>query len=145
MIFGMIEEAKDVTLNEMVLRLANRGLFPLAAAVLISGCESAAGYSKKDRTCIGAGTPDLLKRRQDWFDAQLDLDLARLVFIDETGLSTKMSRLRGRAICGEQCRSPIPHRHWKTTTLTGATQAFGHGRTHSPRWRDELDRVPDLR
>ncbi|TCM44834.1 MucR family transcriptional regulator [Rhizobium sp. PP-F2F-G48] len=32
---------------------------------------------------------DLLKRRQDWFDGQLDLDPVRLVFIDETGLSTK--------------------------------------------------------
>jgi hypothetical protein len=41
-----------------------------------------------------------LKRRQEWFDGQLDLDPARLVFIDETGLSTKMSRLRGRALRG---------------------------------------------
>jgi hypothetical protein len=37
--------------------------------------------------------PDLLKRRQDWFEAQFDFDPARLVFIDETGLSTKMSLL----------------------------------------------------
>lgn len=69
--------------------------------------------------------PDLLKRRQDWFDAQLDLDPARLVFIDETGLSTKMSRLRGRAPRGERCRSGVPHGHWKTTTFTRALRLSG--------------------
>jgi hypothetical protein len=36
-------------------------------------------------------------RRKAWFDAQPDLDPERLVFIDETGASTKMGRLRGRA------------------------------------------------
>lgn len=69
--------------------------------------------------------PDLLKRRRDWFDGQLDLDPARLVFIDETGLSTKMSRLRGRSPCGERCRAAIPHGHWKTTTFTGALRLSG--------------------
>lgn len=68
---------------------------------------------------------DLLKRRQEWFDGQLDLDPAKLVFIDETGLSTKMSRLRGRALRGERCRSAIPHGHWKTTTFTGALRLWG--------------------
>ena len=86
-----------------------------AAARSTSGCESAAGLSQKFAHALEQERPDLLKRRQDWFDSQLDLDPARLVFIDETGLSTKMSRLRGRAICEERCRSPIPHGHWKTT------------------------------
>ncbi len=36
-----------------------------------------------------------------------------------------MSRLRGRAICGERCRSPIPHGRWKTTTFTGALKLSG--------------------
>jgi transposase len=66
-----------------------------------------------------------LKRRQEWFDGQLDLDPAKLVFIDETGLSTKMSRLRGRALRGERCRSAVPHGHWKTTTFTGALRLSG--------------------
>jgi transposase len=66
-----------------------------------------------------------LKRRQEWFDSQLDLDPAKLVFIDETGLSTKMSRLRGRSLRGERCRSAVPHGHWKTTTFTGALRLSG--------------------
>ena len=64
-------------------------------------------------------------RRLDWFDGQLDLDPAKLVFIDETGLSTKMARLRGRAPRGERCRAGIPHGHWKTTTFTGALRLTG--------------------
>ena len=48
-----------------------------------------------------------------------------MVFIDETGASTKMARLRGRAKRGQRCRSPIPHGHWKTTTFTGALRLEG--------------------
>jgi transposase len=69
--------------------------------------------------------PDILKKRQAWFDGQLDLDPAKLVFIDETGLSTKMARLRGRAPRGERCRAGAPHGHWKTTTFTGALRLGG--------------------
>jgi transposase len=47
------------------------------------------------------------------------------VFIDETGATTKMARLRGRARRGERCRAPIPHGHWKTTTFTGALRLGG--------------------
>lgn len=47
------------------------------------------------------------------------------MFIDETGASTKMARLRGRAKRGMRCRSPVPHGHWKTTTFTGALRLTG--------------------
>ena len=49
----------------------------------------------------------------------------RLVFIDETGASTKMARMRGRARRGERCRAPVPHGHWQTTTFTGALRLSG--------------------
>ena len=39
---------------------------------------------------------------------QPDLDPERLVFIDETGASTKMARLRGRSKQGERCRAAVP-------------------------------------
>ena len=67
----------------------------------------------------------MLARRRAWFKGQPDLDPERLVFIDETGASTKMARLRGRAKRGTRCRSPIPHGHWKTTTFTGALRMTG--------------------
>lgn len=64
-------------------------------------------------------------RREAWFQAQPDLDPEHLVFIDETGASTKMARLRGRAKRGERCRAPVPHDHWQTTTFTGALRLSG--------------------
>jgi transposase len=64
-------------------------------------------------------------RRLAWFEAQPELDPSRLVFIDETGASTKMARLRGRAPRGVRCRAAIPHGHWKTTTLVAALRREG--------------------
>ena len=69
--------------------------------------------------------PDVLARRRAWFAEQPDLDPKKLVFIDETGASTKMARLYGRATRGERCRAPIPHGHWKTTTFVGALRLDG--------------------
>ena len=67
----------------------------------------------------------MLSRRRAWFDGQLDLDPERLVFIDETGASTKMARLYGRALQGQRLRSGVPHGHWKTTTFVGALRRSG--------------------
>jgi len=52
-------------------------------------------------------------------------DPQRLVFIDETGASTKMAQLRGHALQGERCRAAVSHGHWKTTTFTGALRLDG--------------------
>ena len=62
--------------------------------------------------------PDVAARRLAWLESQPDLDPRRLVFIDETGASTKMARLRGRSKRGQRCRAAVPHGHWKTTTFT---------------------------
>lgn len=67
----------------------------------------------------------MLRRRRAWFEGQLDLDPARLIFIDETAASTKMARLRGRSRRGDRCRASIPHGHWKTTTFTAGLRLCG--------------------
>jgi len=41
--------------------------------------------------------PDVAEARLRWASDQLQLDPAKLVFVDETGASTKMARLYGRA------------------------------------------------
>ena len=67
----------------------------------------------------------MLIARRLWFEGQLDLDPNRLVFIDETGASTKMARLTGRAPRGQRCRASVPHGHWKTTTFTAGLRRSG--------------------
>ncbi len=66
-----------------------------------------------------------MKRRQDWFEGQLDLDPQRLVFIDETWTSTNMARTRGRAFKGQRLRAGVPHGHWKTTTFVAGLRIGG--------------------
>ena len=58
-----------------------------------------------------------MKRREEWFEGQLDLDPERLVFIDETWASTNMARRYGRAPRGQRLRVGVPHGHWLTTTF----------------------------
>ena len=64
-------------------------------------------------------------RRKAWFDGQLDLDPARLVFIDETFASTNMARTHGRAPRGQRLRMGVPHGHWKTTTFVAGLRSTG--------------------
>ena len=58
--------------------------------------------------------------RQAWRELAPQLDPDKLVFIDETGASTKMARLYGRSKRGQRCRAAVPHGHWLTTTFTAA-------------------------
>ena len=64
--------------------------------------------------------PDVAKARVEWREAQPGLNPSRLVFIDETGASTKMTRLRGRCPRGKRLVASVPHGHWKTTTFIAA-------------------------
>jgi transposase len=66
-----------------------------------------------------------LRRRQTWFEGQPELEPERLVFIDETGVDTKMARRFGRSPRGQRCRAPVPHGHWKTTTFTAGLRLSG--------------------
>jgi transposase len=51
---------------------------------------------------------------------QQRLDAPRLVFIDETAVTTKMVRHHGRSPRGERLVSNVPHGHWKTLTFIAA-------------------------
>lgn len=65
------------------------------------------------------------EKRAAWSGLQPGFNPTKLVFLDETGASTKMARLRGRAPRGERCRASVPHGHWKTTTLVAGLRLDG--------------------
>jgi transposase len=67
----------------------------------------------------------VLKQRREWFASQLDLDPAKLVFIDETGASTNRTRKGGRCRRGRRLRGSIPHGHYKTVTLVAGLRLSG--------------------
>jgi hypothetical protein len=66
---------------------------------------------KKTAHATEQDRPNILKRREEWFDSQLDLHPERLVFIDETWASTNMARRYGRSPRGERLRVGVPHGH----------------------------------
>jgi len=49
----------------------------------------------------------------------------RLVFIDETSTSTKLTRLRGRAPKGERLPGAAPFGHWQSQTFIAALRCNG--------------------
>jgi transposase len=64
--------------------------------------------------------PDVKAAREVWRANQAAWDPAKLVFIDETGTATNMTRLRGRSEEGQRLVDKIPHGHRKTTTFIAA-------------------------
>jgi len=131
-IIALIEETPHITLAEIAayldethgVKAAQSSVWRLRAASGV--CRiGVAGPIKKTAHAAEQRRDDVLRPRRAWFEAQTDLDPERLVFMDETGASTKMARLYGRALKGERCRAPIPHGHWKTTTFVGALRLDG--------------------
>jgi transposase len=65
------------------------------------------------------------RARRRWMREQGMFDPARLVFIDETSVNTKMVRLYGRCVRGERLVDHVPQGHWKTITLVAALRRHG--------------------
>jgi transposase len=51
--------------------------------------------------------------------------VAALVFVDESGANTKMTRLRGRALGGQRLLASVPHGHSQTSTLIAGVRLAG--------------------
>jgi hypothetical protein len=84
----------------------------------------ATSASKKTAHAAEQHRHNVSRPRWAWFENQPDRDPARLVFIDETGATTKMAWLRGRARRGQRGRAAVPHGHWKTTTPSSPGYAW---------------------
>lgn len=67
----------------------------------------------------------MAEARQRWKAGQASLDAPRLVFVDETGTSTRMVRTHGRCRRGQRLIGKAPWGHWKTTTFTAALRCNG--------------------
>ena len=49
----------------------------------------------------------------------------QLVFLDESGAKTNMTRLYGRSPRGQRCNEHAPNGHWETMTLLSAIRSNG--------------------
>ena len=53
------------------------------------------------------------------------MDAANLIFLDESGITTEMTRRWGRTVGGGRLHDAVPAGHWRTLTLLGAVSASG--------------------
>ncbi len=81
--------------------------------------------SKKSLHAAEQDRDDVRVARANWRREQPRLDPTKLVFIDETGTSTNMTRPRGRCRRGKRLVAKVPHGHWKTTTFVAGLRQNG--------------------
>lgn len=71
---------------------------------------------------------DVTRERNTWIGKRLPIMRGmphRLVFIDETSTSTKLTRLRGRSPRGERLPGAVPFGHWQSQTFIAALRSSG--------------------
>jgi transposase len=68
---------------------------------------------------------DVAEQRKHWHQRLSDVPAERLVFVDESGVHTKMTRLYGRSTVGQRLVCPVPHGHYQTTTMIAAVRLIG--------------------
>jgi transposase len=80
---------------------------------------------KKSLRAAEQDRPDVKAQREAWRDKAGQVNLRRLVFLDESGAKTNMTRLYGRSFDGQRLVDSTPHGHWCSTTLLSAIRVDG--------------------
>ena len=125
-LLGLIRRQPDITLLEIRERLiANCGERFSSSVIWRFFDRHEITFKKETAHAKEQERPDILKQRQVWFGAQLDLDPRKLVFIDETEASTNLARNGARCRLGDRLRVGIPHGHYKTVTLVAGLRISG--------------------
>ena len=87
--------------------------------------EARSHIQKKTGHASEQSRPTVKTARRAWATRQPTLEPSRLVFLDETGLNTKLARRRGRCRRGERQVASLPHGHWSTTTCIAGLRSAG--------------------
>ena len=124
--WGLVAAQVDLTLAE-IQRRARPGARGARCYRHAVGLLSAAGpdVQKKTGHAEEQDRPAVQTARAAWAKRQPTLDPARLIFLDETGLNTKLARVHGRGRRGERLVASLPHGHWSTTTFIAGLRADG--------------------
>ena len=96
-VLALIEETPDMTLAEIAAHLENGHGLRVSQSTVWRFFHRRGITFKKTAHASEQQRLDVLRRRRAWFEAQPGLDPDRLVFVDETGASTKMARRRPRS------------------------------------------------
>jgi transposase len=79
---------------------------------------------KKTRRHEEQDRPDVQERRAAFTEEVAAVDPEHLVFVDESGANTAMTRAYGRAPAGERVPGPVPG-HWESVTMLAGLRLAG--------------------
>jgi transposase len=118
-ILALNAERPDLTLKETLVELLKRRIRTSKSALSRFFARHDITF-KKSLQAAERQRAEVARARRRWIREQGMLDPARLVFIDETAVSTNMVRLRGRAPRGIRVIGAVPLGAWQTITFVGA-------------------------
>jgi len=127
-ILDLVAEQPDLTLEETVSQLRKRRI-RTSRSSLWRFLDQHNVTLKKSLQAAERQRADVARARRRWMREQGFFDLARLVFIDETAVSTNLSRLRGWAPRGVRVIATVPLGAWEKITFVAALR---HNRMTAP-------------
>lgn len=86
-----------------------------------------AGFSKKKKSLHASerDTEENREKRAEFVAELRTVALEQLVYLDESGVSTQMTRPYARCQGGQRIRDSVPGGHWKMLTILGALDHTG--------------------
>jgi transposase len=117
----LVQKQPDATLEELRQRLGvSCSLMTISRALRKLGLPR----KKKIPRSQEQDRPDVLEQRQEFCAKLAGVDPRRLVFVDESGANTAMTRTHGRAPVGQRVYTNTPGR-WESITMTCGLRLSG--------------------
>ena len=117
----LVRQQPDATLEELRQRLgASCSLMTISRAL----CQLRLPRKKKVPRAQEQDRPEVQEKRQEFCAELAGVDPRRLVFVDECGANTAMTRTNGRAPVGQRVYTNTPGR-WESITLTCGLRLSG--------------------
>ena len=117
----LVREQPDATLEELAARVGvpcgRMAIFRTLRKLRITRKKKSLHASERDSRRVR-------RKRRAFRKAMAGLDPRRLVFVDETGANTAMTRTYGRAPRGQRVKGAVPG-HWKSVTLISGVRLAG--------------------
>jgi transposase len=92
---------------------------------LVSAAEIGSTVEKKSLHASERDTEANRKRREEFVAKISTVEPERLIFLDESGVTTSMTRLYARCLGGKRIHEATPGGHWKIMTILGAMSLGG--------------------
>src|ERR1022692_4124843 len=90
-------------------------------------CAEAIGSASEKKSLHAAerDTEANQERRAGFLEKIHSTPLDKLIFLDESGVTTSMTRLYARCLGGRRIHEATPGSHWKIMTILGAMRTRG--------------------